>query len=400
MATPLSMVLVGRDAKLRADTRAQLTGTGKVQIVAESSDYARAFDLIEQLNPHGAVVVLNGAEEVSLDLVRRIASERPATAVVCTGLNCPNELIIRAFRSGAREFLIQPAGVAELRDTIERLEQLSTAVQAERQALGTIIALYSSKGGSGTTTIGVNLAAALARQTGRQTAIVDLNLQHGNVPVFFGIEPSYSIADVAHNEQRLDVQLFRSFLTKITENLYCLAAPLKPEEADDVFPNHLEITMGMLRSQFAFVIVDTQHVLDPNTVTVLDLSDVILVVTQLDLASIYNTKRVLETFRMMGYTDEKMQVIVNRHHKGSEMPLEKVAEVFGQRIKMTLSDDGRSAREALNLGKPVIFSQQKSPLIKEFLQLSRLITQAEQREEKHVEKQKKGTLTLFGGGRR
>lgn len=395
MVTPFSMILVGKDAGLRADTRTHLASTGKVQVIAESSDYSRAMELIEQLNPHGVMVILDGDDESSLGLVRQISQAHPGTAVVCTGLNCQRDVVIKAFRAGAREFLDQPPKAADLKELTERLDELATAGEGEKKALGAVIAVYSSKGGSGTTTIGVNLAATFAKQTGRQTAIVDLNLQYGNIPIFFGVDPTYSITDLARNEQRLDVQLFRSFLTKMSENLYCLAAPLKLEEADDVFPNHLETAIGLLRTQFSFVIVDTQHTLDPNTVAALDLSDMILLVTQLDLASVYNTRRVLETFNRMGYSEEKIKLVVNRHTKGNEMPLDKVKEVLGQKVSFLLAEDSRAVRDALTLGKPLVSSQPKSQLVKQFIDLTRQVTGAGAQDAKQ-EKDQRGLLTIFG----
>lgn len=396
MAGPLSVILVGRDARLRGDTRGHLTATGKVQVVAESSDYSRSLELIEQLNPHAVVVLLDGEEEPGFEFIRRVGAEHRDIAVVCSGLNCSNDVIIRAFRCGAREFLVQPLTPNEVKEVIERLEELTTTLEGERKSLGTVIAVYSSKGGAGTTTVAVNLAAELARQTARQTVIVDLNLQHGNIPIFFGIQPTYSITDVARNEARLDIQLLRTFLTKISDNLYCLAAPLKPEEADDVFPNHLEAALGLLRTQFSYIVVDTQSVLDPNTVTALDVSDIICVVTQLDLASVYNAKRTLETFERMGYGGEKVKVIINRYNKASDLPLEKVAEVLGHRVDLTLADDIRSARESLNLGKPVVLSQPKSPLVRQFSDLAEVILG---RKEQDEAKQAKGLLSLLGKGR-
>jgi pilus assembly protein CpaE len=396
MAGPLSVILVGRDARLRGDTRGHLTATGKVQVVAESSDFSRSLELIEQLNPHAVVVLLDGEEEAGFEFIRRVGAEHRDIAVVCSGLNCGNDVIIRAFRSGAREFLVQPLTPNEVKEVVERLEELTATGEGERKSLGAIIAVYSSKGGSGTTTVCVNLAAELARQTARQTVIVDLNLQHGNIPIFFGVQPTYSVTDVARNEARLDIQLLRTFLTKIRDNLYCLAAPLKPEEADDVFPHHLEAALGLLRTQFSYILVDTQHVLDPNTVTALDTADIICVVTQLDLASVFNTKRVLETFARMGYGGEKVKLLVNRYNKTSDLPLDKIADVLGHPVDLTLAEDIRSARDSLNLGKPLVLSQLKSPLVRQFSELAEAILgpQGEERP-----KQSKGLFTMFGKGR-
>jgi len=398
MVVPMSVIVIGKDSQLRAETRAHLAATGRVHVIAESADYQRAAELIGQLHPQGAVILVNGDEDAALDLVRQIGREHPRTAIICTGKHCASETIVRAYRAGAHEFLMQPPDPQELREVLERLEAFLGEGEAKR--IGRVIAVYSSRGGSGTTTIAVNVAATLARCTRQETVIVDLNLQHGCLPVFFGIEPTYSLADIARNEQRLDVQLLRSFLTKVTERLYCLAAPLKPEEADDIFPAHLEMALGLLRTQFAQIVVDTPHILDPNTIAALDHADVIFVVTVGDLASLYTTKRVLETFRRMGYDAEKVRLVLNRYVKNKEVPVEKLEDVLGQKVAFALAEDARATLEAINMGQPLALSESKSPLVRQFLELAKSVATVEEASVSRTASGRGMLSLLFGGGRR
>ncbi len=397
MLVPMSVIVVGKDAGLRTETRTHLAATGRVHVIAESADYQRAIELIGQLQPHGAVIIVNGEEEAALGLVRQIGHAYPHTAIICTGKHCASETIVRAYRAGAHEFLMQPPNPQELREVLERLEALLGEGRVSRT--GRVIAVYSSRGGSGTTTVAVNVAAALAQRTRQETVLVDLNLQYGCLQVFFGVEPTYSLTDVAHNESRLDVQLLRSFLTRVTDGLSYLAAPLKPEEADDIFPAHLEMVLGLLRTQFAQIVLDTPHVLDPNTIMALDQADLILLVTLGDLASLYTTKRVLETFRRMGYEAEKVRLLLNRH-KNKEVPLEKIEEVLGQKITFTLTEDARAALEAINMGKPVVLSEAKSLLVRQFIELTKLVAPVEAASTSPGESGRGLFSALFGGKKR
>jgi|DewCreStandDraft_5_1066085.scaffolds.fasta_scaffold00337_31 pilus assembly protein CpaE len=398
MLVPMSVIVVGKDTQLRMETRAHLAATGRVHVIAESADYQRATELIGHLRPQGAVIIVNGEEDAALELVRRIGREHPQMAIVCTGKECASETIVRAYRAGAHEFLMQPPDPQELREVLERLEALLGEGHVSRT--GRVVVVYSGRGGSGTTTIAVNVAAALARHTRQETVLVDLNLQYGCLPVFFGVEPTYSLTDVAHNESRLDIQLLRSFLTKVSDGFFYLAAPLKPEEADDIFPAHLELALGLLRTQFAHILLDTSHVLDPMTIAALDHADLILLVTLGDLASLYTTKRALETFRRMGYEAEKVRLIVNRHVKNKEVPVEKIEDVLGQKVAFALAEDARAALEAINMGRPIVLSEAKSPLVRQFVELAKLVAPVDVASASRGETGRGFLSALFGGGKR
>jgi len=148
---------------------------------------------------------------------------------------------------------------------------------------------------------------------------------------------------------------------------------LKVEEADDVQPSHVQRLLSMLRTQFSHILVDCQHQLDTTTVTALDVADVILLISLLDVPSVYSAKRVLEIFHKMGYPPEKIKVIVNRYDRSAGIPLDKVQQVFDTPIVAVLSEDPRTAMASMNLGNPLVLSESKSPLIRQYARLARAI---------------------------
>jgi len=378
LTSPISMVIVGKDPQERALTRVQLLSTGKVHVVAESSDFNRGTELIDELHPQSALVIINGDNDQPLDLVRRVSQEYPSTAVICTGANTPSSVIVKSYRAGATDFLPQPLRPEEIEEVLAKIEALRGKDETRDQT-GRVMALYSSRGGSGVTTLGVNLASVIIRTMKESTVLVDLNLQYGALPLFFGLDPEYTIADVVRNQDRLDAQLLKSFLLRTSENLYCLPAPLRVEEADDVQPGHVQRIISMLRAQFEYVIIDCQHVLDANTVTALDLADTILLISLVDVPSVYCTKRVLEVFHKMGFSNSKVKVVVNCYDKRDGIPIDKVQEVFSAKIEMVLAEDHRAVLTSINMGHPLIESQPKSVLVKQYRELVTQLTGVEGR---------------------
>jgi pilus assembly protein CpaE len=373
LTSPISIVIMGKDPQERATTRVQLLSTGKVHVVAESSDFKRGTELIDEFHPHSALVILNGDNDQPLELIKQISQQHPSTAVICTGANVPSSVIVKSYRAGATDFLPQPLKPEEIGEVLARIEALRGEDETQ-DARGRVMAVYSSRGGTGVTTLGVNLAAAIMRASSESTVLVDLNLQYGAMPLFFGLDPEYTIADVVRNQDRLDGQLLKSFLMRTSDNLYCLPAPLRVEEADDVQPGHVQRIISMLRAQFTYVIIDCQHILDANTVTALDLADTILLVSLVDVPSVYCTKRVLEVFHKMGFPDSKVRVVVNCYDKRDGVSVNKVQEVFGTGIAMVLAEDHQSVLASINMGNPLIMSQPKSVLVRQFAELAMHLT--------------------------
>jgi pilus assembly protein CpaE len=389
--SPISMIIIGPNQQERATVRTQLLASGKVHIVAESGDYNRGLELVKQFNPQAVLVALNGSLNQPLQLVERITEAHPA-AVICTGEECPPQTIVKAYRAGATDFLCQPLKSEEVSEALAKVDAIRSDTEAASHT-GQIVAVYSANGGSGKTTIAVNLASALAKGLKHETVVIDFNLQCGMLPLFFGTDAGYTITDVVQNQDRLDDQLLRSYLLQVTDRLHCLPAPAHVHEAFDVKPNHVQRVLSMLRTQFSQVVVDCQGALDNTTLTVLDMADVILLVSAPDPVSVHNTKRSLNYLQQLGYPVDKIKVVVNRYNRKASVPVEKLHHVFGTRVAAVLSEDARTTKEAMNLGQPVVFAQSDSPLIRQYAKLARIVAGI-----REVEKLKRPGLfrSLFG----
>lgn len=369
--SPISMIIVGPDPQERAVARLQLLSSRQVQVVAESADFSRSTELIRQFHPHGALILFNGDAEQPLNQIRQISREYPDTAVVCSGRDCPSRVIVQSYRAGATEFLCQPLRQDEIWAMLAKIATRRGEAGIRTQP-SRVIAVYSGRGGTGATTLVVNVAAALARTMKDSTVgVVDLNLQHGMIPLFFGLDAAYSIADVVHNQDRMDAQLLMSFLLRVSDNLYCLPAPLQVEEAEDIQPDHIRRILSMLRAQLSHVIVDCQHVLDNHTVTALELADTIVLLSRVDVPSVYCAQRVLETFYKLDFAPEKVKVVITRYDKRDGLPLTKVREKLATQVEMALARDDHAARSSINLGNPLVLSQPHSAIAKQYVELAK-----------------------------
>jgi pilus assembly protein CpaE len=215
-----------------------------------------------------------------------------------------------------------------------------------------MIAVFSSKGGCGTSFIATNLAVA----TNARTALVDLNLQAGDLPLFLGIDPKYSFADMAENRARLDDSLINSFVAPYSSNLWLLAAPKEADSADEIEPEHVFDVLQRLRESFEYIVLDPQHTFDSITLAALDLSDEIVLVLTLDIPAIRSTQRALEIFDRLGYPRKKIRIVVNRWSKQIDLDLRQVEKFLGEPVIGFIPSEYQTAVTSINLGQPLVKS--------------------------------------------
>ncbi len=322
-------------------------------MLMSSDDAEQVFTETARLHPSAVVINLGHMGELALKLVHRISTECPATAVICAARDSSPDLILRSMRAGARDFIRLPIIEDELTTVVDRTTEFSAQhVNDEPKKRGRAIAVFSSKGGCGCTLIAANLAML---QTS-PTALVDLNLQSGDLELLLGVKPKFSLADVVENRERLDDALLTNYLTQHSKNVFLLAAPSKAESAEDIEPRHIYEVMELLRQRFDSVIIDTPHNFDPVTISALDHADQILVVLTLEIHAIRSTRRTLEIFDRLGYPRKKIRLVVNRWSKNIELDQKQVEDFLGERVVGFIQSDYRAAVNSINLGQPLVIS--------------------------------------------
>jgi len=369
MTKTISIVVLSAGIDSFKEIRQGLSADDRTRLLAGGNDADQLHDEIVRLKPAAALITLDSNPEQAVAMIKRLATERPAMAIISAARSDSSELILRSLRAGARDFLRLPIVADELKTVLDRASDfVEDQVEAPKKK-GRMIAVFSSKGGCGTSFIAANLAAA----TSAKTVLVDLNLQSGDLPLFLGVDPKYSIADMAEHRARLDESLVNSFLTPYSSTLSLLAAPREVDAADEVEPEHIFEMLQRLRECHEFVVLDPQHTFDSITLAALDQSDEIVLVLTLDIPAIRSTQRALETFDRLGYPRKKIRIVVNRFSKQIDLDLQQVEKFLGEPVTGFIASDYQTAVTSINLGQPLVHSDANSKIAQEIRRLARLI---------------------------
>jgi pilus assembly protein CpaE len=351
-ATPddeaIRVVLIESDAGNLAALRAAVGEFGGFVVAGEATRQEHGLREVMKARP-GLVVIGLADPEATLALSERLADAYPEAEIVIAASDCSGNLVKRAMRAGAREFLARPPEPQEIREALDRLLHQRALAKTPHRATGEIIAVFGAKGGLGATFLAANLAVLMAGMSERRAAIVDLDLEVGDVATFLNMKAEHSILDLVDPQGGLDTTLVRSALAPHASGLMVLAQPEDAADADRIRAADVGQALSRLKTMFEYVVVDTNRRFDERTLEALDLADHILLLVSLDLPTIRNARRCLEVFRRLGHA-ERLKLILNRHRpsKGTE----RLERSFGFPIYWRLPDDYATAISSINAGVP------------------------------------------------
>jgi pilus assembly protein CpaE len=303
---------------------------------------------------------------------------RAAQAAGCGVLGAAPRLeagtLLKGMRAGVQECLVTPFDAEELEGALDRIERrASGGVTA-----GIAVAVYSAKGGIGTTTTAVNLAHAFARNNPRaRVALADLVVSGGDVAVQLDMLPKYDVGTLAGKAGSLDAELLRSVLAERGPREWVLAASERPEVTELVDGSAAGAIVGQLRSDFDFTALDCEHHVSDRSLAALDAADKVILLTQLGLAPLRSAQRSLALFDRLGYPSDRVLVVVNRHQSGDVLTLDDAQEALEHPIAAALPNDFRGCADALAKGQSVVEHAPDAPLARAFLSLAARLGGAE-----------------------
>lgn len=370
MTQPLTFVILSTGLDTFKELRAALATDPRARLLAGGDDAEQVYPEIIHLRPSAVVITLGGANsQQALKIIEKLSVECPQTAIISAAREASPDLILRSMRAGAREFLRLPITTDEFKTVLDSTAAFCAGQKSAPKKKGRMIAVFSSKGGCGTSFIATNLAAAL----NAPTVLVDLNLQAGDLPLFLGLDPKYSIADMVENRARMDDSLLSSYITPHTSNLSFLAAPREADSADEIEPEHVFEALERLRESYEYVVLDPQHTFDSITLAALDQVDDIVLVLTLDIPAIRSAQRALEIFDRLGYQRKKVRIIVNRWSKQIDLDLQQVERFLKERVAGFVSSDYQMAVTSINLGQPLVQSDPSSKIAIEIKRITATI---------------------------
>jgi pilus assembly protein CpaE len=299
-------------------------------------------DEYRRLTPGAALVVVSAQTPQRFGLIYNIVAAG-GVVIVLSPTKDP-ELILRAMRAGAREFVLE-SDHEEL-----RLAVRSQAVaQEQAEGTGAVISIFGAKGGVGSTTIAANLAGAL-QVAGSRVCLLDLDLHLGDVLSFMDVAGNYSITDVLSNMSRLDKDLIESSMPRHSSGVNVLAQSGKMEEAEHIKGPDITSLLSFLRKYYDRIIIDGVRGFDEISLAALDGSQHLLMVLTQDVPAVRNGQRCLELFNRLGYDQSKVKLILNRYQKSSKITLEVIADTLKVPVAHAISNDFVSVIDAINRG--------------------------------------------------
>jgi pilus assembly protein CpaE len=313
------------------------------------------------------------------EYIAAASGTQPARPIVLVCTAASNGYLAQAMDAGADDIVsVSLNGGAQgvldmsqqLAFTVEKAlarKRGSASVGAAR--LGRMICVLGLKGGSGKTLTAANLAVSLA-STGHSVALVDLDLQFGDVGLTLGASPQRTVYDLVCSGGSLDADKLLDFLTVHPSGVRALLAPSRPDQAGVVTPEFMKDVYQLLREMHEFVVVDTPPSFTPEVIGAVDASTDACVVAMLDSLSLKNAKLGLETLELMDYAGP-IRVVLNRADSNVGITAEDVVTIMGRRPDVLVPSD-RNVVRSVNEGQPIAVSQKRSDAARAFQLLAQL----------------------------
>lgn len=398
-------VLIADDiAETRENLRRIISLDDEIVVVGEAVNGKQALQRAKTLQPHVILMDINMPIMDGITATEKMNLEIPECSIIIISVQGEQEYIRKAMLAGARDYLMKPFSPDDLINTIKQVYQLDSKRNASNPAMKKkreeskpqVVTVFGTKGGVGKTTLSVNIAVAIAQQTKKKVALVDLDLQFGDVSVFLNLMPKRTIAELAQETSQIDRDLLESYLIPHISGIKVLPAPGRPEYAELVNGEIIENVLSVLRQQYDYVIIDTPPFFHETNLAAMDLSNQIILALALDLPTIKNVKLSLELLDTLHHKG-KTKMIVNRSSEEMGIKISDAEESLDFLVACQIPSDGKVAVSAVNKGIPFVLSHPNTKLSIGVMELSRLIVEDKGYQSELETKKKKGFLgRIFG----
>ncbi len=339
-------------------------------------------DLCDALERHVEVDLVGAAEQVreaaavltgghlGVVLHGTRGSSLPANELAAIRAHTQAPIILLA--SGEATALLEEALAADVADVLLLPQLAENVVFAVRKAghsgrkaqtghsrRGRIVTVFSPKGGTGKTVLATNLAAALAKNEGKRTLLLDLDLQFGDAAIMLGIEPDKTIYDLVVAPGELDSEKLAGYTTRHSSGLEILPAPLRPEDAELVTETKLARLLEVARESFDVIVVDTSPFFHGPMLATLDRTDELLVICGLDIPTLKNVRLSLQTLELLSFPMDRIRIVLNRANSKVGMKPSEVEGALDVKIRFAVPSD-RAVPLSVNRGAPAVVAEPKS----------------------------------------
>ena len=363
----MTALVILEDESSRRSTLSMMQGVPGVEVVGERHEFRSGLLLARQKHPRLVVLDLPNDYEESLNAAAQFKLDAPDVALFLVGGSLDPQFLLKAIRAGAQEVLKKPLDRALLQEAIERVSRSGAARSAAGARARSIITVFTTKGGVGSTTLAANLAVSLKAQYGVETVLADFESQAGGGAHVLGLKGDRSINDLLR-APRLDSAALSMNLLRHQSGLAVLAQPEELTQAEPLTAAQAGEIIDALSSSFDCVILDSPHAFEEISLELLDRSTTILLVVELSIPSIRATRRALEVLEHLRFTEipNRVQLVVNRYSGARGfITLDQLHEAVGMRASHTVHNDYRRVFASVNAGRALCLDDPDAPAAKD-----------------------------------
>ena len=330
---------------------------------------------VRRLLPDVVLMDINMPGRDGIRATEVLVAEPPHSAVVLMSVQEDREYLRRAMQAGAREFLVKPFSGDELVAALRRVHQLELVKrqhqeveegqadgggpdgdvepeEAPEKRPGVITLVFSGKGGVGKSMLAINLAATLVKETGGRVALVDFDLQFGDVGVLLGLDSGRNIFQVVEAYPNVDMDFIEALMPEAPGGFRVLLGPQSPEYADLVSAEHARAILGILQEAYDHVVVDTSSHLGEVTLEAIERADHIVVIVDLSLPAVKEAKLALRVFQRLNIPTARLKVVLNRSDTNSGITVHQVEASLDSKIVVRLPSDGKLMLKSVQKAEP------------------------------------------------
>lgn len=393
MADKIRVLIVDDVTETRENVRKLLQFETDIEVVGAARTGKEAVQMTFEIKPDVILMDINMPDMDGITATETIRQRDQVAQIVILSVQGDPNYMRRAMLAGARDFLTKPPMADELISAIRRAGQMAQATRAKNVMVesapvaasaskpssmfnladGKVIMVYSPKGGTGVTTLAVNLAITLHNDE-TKAVLVDAKLQYGDVAVFLNEQGKNTILDLTSRADELDVEVAESVMIKHSASgLHVLAAPARPEQAEQVSADQFTKLIKYLRQHYAYVVIDTANALDEITLAALDNCDVVMLVVTQDIPSIKNCRLFLDLLETIGIQRNRVCFVMNKYDKRISITPEKVGENLKQPVVGAIPLDERVVIPSVNRGVPFMVDNKSQPSAKAVFALAEVV---------------------------
>ncbi len=304
--------------------------------------------------------------ETVLCEIKKIKNKKPSIKIIATSYDINSELVVRVLKEGVDDFLLKPLLQNVLEATIKKVLSKN-----EKNTNLATITLFSNKGGVGKTSCAINLAYEIEQITNEKVCLLDLSFNQEDIATFLNVESKFDLDYIISNIESADENLLLSLMNRYKNtNLYILSYPKTINTNRKYTPQNVTKIINSLKNIFSYIVIDTTNTIDETTVSILNNSNLILLLATMNLTAIRNCQKCYELFDKIGYNSDKIKLVINRYIENYEITTKEIEKTIGKEVFFKIPNNYLTLTDAINYANMVSDMHPQSNIAKAYKNLA------------------------------